>query len=188
MTTIQTEQTIADLLRQPDEKLYELVRGQLVEKDMGFLSSWVAWQISRLIGNYIEGKNLGWVSTEVLVACFPWIPNHARRPDMVYLHRDRLATPLPTQDPVTVAPTWVVEVLSPNDNAMDVDEKVEEYLRAGVELIWVVNPQLHVVHVHRANTPSDRFHDTDTITGGPVLPEFQAVVSDFFPKPQTTSN
>src|SRR5688572_17496713 len=151
MTAIQTEHTIADLLHLPDEKLYELVRGQLVEKKMGFLSIWIAWQVSRLIGNYIEGKQMGWVSTEVPVACFPWIPNHARKPDVAYFHRNRLPMPLPTQDPITVAPNWVVEVLSPNDNAMDVDEKIAEYLQAGIELVWIVNPQIRTIRVHRAN-------------------------------------
>ncbi len=38
---IQTEYTPEDLLALPDEKSYELVDGQLVERKMGAESSWI---------------------------------------------------------------------------------------------------------------------------------------------------
>lgn len=181
MTAVQAEHTFADLISPPDEKLYELIRGQLVEKRMGFLSIWIASQIMHLIQSYLDRDPRGWVSTELPVDCFRWIANHARRPDVVYFHRERLPTPVPTQDPIRVAPNWVTEVLSPNDNALDVDEKIDEYLRAGVELVWIVNPQTRIVRVHRGDGV-ELFHESDTITGQPVLPDFHSLISEFFPK------
>src|SRR3954465_13351514 len=85
------ELTFDDLCNLPDDgKLYELVRGRLVEKHMGFLALWVASQLSRLIGNYVDPRGRGFVSTEVPIGCFPWLRNHGRRPDVVYYHRERL--------------------------------------------------------------------------------------------------
>lgn len=181
MTAVQSEYTFADLFSPPDGKLYELIRGQLVEKKMGALSIWIAWQISHLIGSYLDRDPRGWVSTELPVDCFRWIASHARRPDVVYFQHDRLAAP--TQEPIRVAPNWVVEVLSPHDNALEVDEKIEEYLRAGVDLVWIVNPQTRTVRVHHINGGISLFHESDTITADPVLPGFSSPVSDFFPKP-----
>jgi Uma2 family endonuclease len=166
MTTVQTEQTFDDLLKLSDNgKLYELVRGQLVEKEMGAFSIWVVTQIARLIGNYLASNPRGWVMSEIPVDCFPWIANHGRRPDVAYFHRERM--PVPQEVQTTVAPNWVVEVLSRHDNALDVEDKIDEYLKANVELVWVVNPQLRTVRVHAAEGPRI-FHADDEITGAPA--------------------
>lgn len=180
MSITQTEYTFKDLENLPDDgKLYELVRGQLVEKEMGQLSVWIVSEIVRLIGNYLERDPLGWVFAELPIDCFPWIPNHGRRPDVAYFHRERL--PQPKEVQTSVAPNWVVEVVSKNDTALDVEEKIEEYLRAGVELVWLVYPTLQSVRSHTANDVHVA-HVNDVITGGTVLPKFSAPVRDFFPK------
>lgn len=185
MTTIHTEHTFADLLNLPDDgKLYELVRGQLVEKEVGALAVWIASRIAFLISNYLESDPRGWVMVELPVDCFPWLANHGRRPDVAYFHRERL--PEPTEDQTTATPNWVVEVLSKNDNALEVEKKVQEYLQAGVELVWVVNPQLRTVRAH-TGIDARTFHAGDEITGGPVLPALRAAVGGFFPAATPTT-
>jgi Uma2 family endonuclease len=181
MTQLATEHTIEEFLNPPDDKLYELVHGELVEKHMAALAVWVASQISYLINSFLASHDIGWVATEVPIVCFPWLGQHGRRPDVAYFSHDRLAEP--TDDPITVAPNLVVEVLSPNDDAIELDVKIEEYFRAGVELIWIVNPQLRTVRLHRADgSGGGILHETDTIDGESVLPGFQAIIRDFFPK------
>ena len=44
-------------------------------------------------------------------------------------------------------PDLAVEVISPGDTVRELDDKVEEYLQAGVRLVWVINPDLQVVRV-----------------------------------------
>ena len=64
-----------------------------------------------------------------------------RRADVTFIRRDRYSLQQLTQDGfMTIPPDLAVEVVSPNDYAREVEEKVEEYLRAGVKLIWVVYP------------------------------------------------
>ena len=41
-----------------------------------------------------------------------------------------------------VVPNLVVETINPSDFVEDVLEKIDEYFRAGVELIWVIHPKL----------------------------------------------
>lgn len=182
MSQLQTEHTFADLLNPSDDKLYELVRGQLVEKNMAVLSVFVASQICYLLMRYLESARKGWAMTEVPINCFGWLRNHGRRPDVAYFHFDRL--PELTNDAVTVAPNLVVEVLSPNDDAIDLDIKIEEYFRAGVEVVWVVNPETKTVRTCLPDGSGHLFHESDLVTGDPVLPEFAATVRDFFPKPR----
>jgi len=45
------------------------------------------------------------------------------------------------------APDLVVEVLSPNDNPMDLQQKVRDYLEAGARRVWVVAPEARTVTV-----------------------------------------
>jgi Uma2 family endonuclease len=181
MSTVQTKRTFADLFSAPDDKLYELVRGELVEKQMGFLSLWVATEIAYLIRAYAGAGKLGWVTTELPIDCFPWLANHGRRPDVAYFAKATLPTATPTQDPVRVAPDLVVEVLSPNDDAIALDTKIDEYLKAGVKLVWIVNPQNKTVRIHRADGTLARLAADDAISGESVLPGFTAQVAAFFP-------
>ncbi len=132
-----------------------------------------------MIGNHVAQSGRGWVMPELAINCFPWLQNHGRRPDVAYLDAERFPT-LP-KGPVGKPPDFVAEVLSPNDDAIEVDVKVEEYLRADIKLVWVLNPETRTIRVHRADRSVQVFHEADTITGESVLPEFSAVVREFFP-------
>src|SRR6516164_11669467 len=47
------------------------------------------------------------------------------------------------------APVLAVEVLSPNDVIWEINEKIDEYLDAGVLVVWVVDPHDRTVTVYR---------------------------------------
>ena len=77
-------------------------------------------------------------------------------------------------------PDLAVEVLSPNDLIYDVDEKIREYLDAGVKLIWIINPEQQTVTVYRADGSAARLTETDTLDGQQVVPGFSCLVGEFF--------
>lgn len=68
------------------------------------------------------------------------------------------------------APVLAVEILSPNDRVEDNREKVSEFLRAGVTLIWNVNPYDHTVTVHRSGGEPQTLQRLAG-TGGRTSPE-----------------
>jgi len=172
-------------LNPPDDTLYELVDGKLVEKNMSAISSWVASEIMAFLRDALRRSGEGWVATEIAVMCFPWRKDHGRRPDVAVFRTDRLAGP--TEERITVAPNLVVEVLSPNDRSQEVERKVTDYLRAGVDLLWIVNPDTRNVRVHRADGTGQIIAEADTITANPVVSGFSASVRDFFPKPSVST-
>src|SRR5579883_766017 len=47
-----------------------------------------------------------------------------------------------------LSPDVAVEILSPDDRRIDVDDKVETFLRAGSSLVLVVDPQQRAVELH----------------------------------------
>ncbi|HLL90569.1 MAG TPA: Uma2 family endonuclease, partial [Tepidisphaeraceae bacterium] len=124
----------------------------------------------------------GWVVTEQPVNCFPWLGNHGRRPDVAYFDFDR--HPGPNNRPIMVAPNLVVEVLSPNDDAIELDVKIEEYLRAGVDIVWVVNPETKTVRVQRPDGTGQLLHEDDHLTAEPHLPGFSIAIRDFVNPPR----
>lgn len=73
-----------------------------------------------------------------------------------------------------------VEVLSPNDLARDIDEKVKLYLDNGFGVVWVVNPGTRTVLIRRADGSVSILGENDQITGERFLPGFQCRVGEFF--------
>ena len=81
-----------------------------------------------------------------------------------------------------LVPAMVVEVISPNNTAADMFDKVEEYLTAGVELVWQMFPERRSIIAFGPDYAAV-FRPGDTITAEPVLPGFSCPVTDLFPPP-----
>ena len=175
--------TPEDLLSMRDDRRCELVGGKLVEKPVSALASFVAAVVSRLIGDFVERHGLGFAfDPDLTYQCFPTDPNLVRRPDVSFVRRGRFEGNQFPEGHVRIAPDLVVEVLSPNEKAYDVDEKVDEYLAAGVRLIWIINPESRAVRVDGSNKPSVVLRENDSLDGGQVLPGFSVSIRDIFAK------
>lgn len=180
-----TVYTPEDLLRLEDAASYELVDGKLVERNMGMDSSRIAAHISRLLWPVVEETNLGNVfGADGSYQCFPDAPSKVRKPDVSVVLRGRFPDDRVPSGHSPIPPDLAVEVISPNDLFYEVDEKVEEYLTAGVPLVWVVSPETRSVYVYRRHaSPDARFallQGDDTITGESIIPGFSCRVAEFF--------
>ncbi len=174
--------TPEDLLKMSDGKSYELVDGKLVRRSMGSESSWVGGRVYRLLSDFCEPNNSGWVwPADNSYQCFPDAPTKVRKPDVSFIRRGRLPGERPPKGHCTIAPNLAVEVLSPWEFASRIDTKVQEYLKAGVELVWIINPELRSVRIHRPDGSITELHENDELTGENVLPGFHCRVSALFP-------
>ena len=174
--------TPEDLLRMPDGDRYELVDGVLVEQEMSVLSSWVGGQILSLLVQFCREHGLGWVmGADCGYQCFPGEPGKLRKPDVSFISGTRASSSLFEEGYVRIAPDLAVEVISPHDLAYEVEQKVEEYLRAGVRIVWVVNPRTHTVQVYRLDQTVARLHEEDDLDGEDILPGFRCPVREIFP-------
>ena len=110
-----------------------------------------------------------------------------RRADVSFIRYERYSLEQLSEDGFTfIAPDLAVEVVSPNDLVGELDEKIDEYLRAGVRLVWVVRPAARAVQVFRGARSESWLWATDELSGEDVLPGFRCKVDDLFPKqPQT---
>lgn len=121
--------TPEDLLRMgSDGKRFELVDGKLEERNDSFYSRYVAGNVYNAIHDHVQPRCLGWVVTGGAgFQCFPDDLGKVRRADTSFIALDRL-TPNQaiTVGHVRIAPDLVVEVISPNDYAKTINQKIEE--------------------------------------------------------------
>jgi Uma2 family endonuclease len=175
-----------DLLDMPDQgKGFELVDGQLKELNVSYQSSYVAGEIYFHLRSHVGSRGLGWVAPEgTSFRCFPDEPNRVRRAGTSFhaLHRLTEAQAM-SEGHCTIVPDLVVEVVSPNDLADEVNEKRIEWLEAGAALVWVVHPIQQTIHAYRADGTVSLFGRADVLTADPVLPEFRVPVADLFRLP-----
>jgi len=185
-TVLTSPMTPDDLLRMPDQgKGYELVDGELKEINVSYLSSFVAGRICTRMSTHVDQCNSGWVSPEgTSFQCFPDDPNKVRRSDTAFHQLDRL-TPeqARSEGHCTVVPDLVVEVVSPNDLAYEVNAKRIEWLDAGAKLVWVIHPEQQTIHAYHADGSVRLFKKGDTLTGEPVLPDFRVPLEELFRLP-----
>ncbi len=79
-----------------------------------------------------------------------------------------------------IRPDLAIEVISPTDKVMDLEEKLDDYRDAGIPLVWLVIPNLNRVRVIRLEGPPSDFGLDDEITGESILPSFRCRVADLF--------
>jgi Uma2 family endonuclease len=186
MSTIETRPLITpdELLEMPDGDLYELVDGHLVERDMGFESSYIGARLARLIGNFCEDHPLGWVlGADCSYQCYPDRPKLVRKPDVSFIRLGRLPGEKPYEGHCLIPPDLAVEVVSPRDLFYEVSQKVEEYLGAGVRLVWVVDPEVQTVLIYRADGSIAGLRADGELDGEDVIPGFRCRVGSLFVMP-----
>ena len=80
-----------------------------------------------------------------------------------------------------VPPNLAVEVYSPGNRPGQMLNKVAEYHRAGIPLVWVVYPKSRQVAIFRsADEPPEVLNEDAVIENVPELPGFRCPVADFF--------
>lgn len=162
-----------------DGKLYELIDGELREKHVGIESLFIASRIcERLQVAFYPATGLAFV--EGMIYCFDR-PNHGRKPDVAFVRRDRLPDQRVPRGDLHIAPDLVVEVLSPGNSGIEVQQKLDEYLSAGVPLVWIVNPDSRTIRVFRNDGTTPLFRAEDVIENEPLLAGFRLVVGEMFP-------
>ena len=174
--------TAEDLLAMPsDGNSYELVRGELrMMTPAGFEHGRIAMRLGWRIGRHVEENDLGEVLAAETGFTLERSPDTVRAPDVAFVHRDRVPSPAERQKFAELAPDLAVEVISPSNKPSEIEEKISDYLNAGVRLVWVVYPETQSVVEHRPSTPSNTFGPDDMLQGYDVLPGFTCSMAELF--------
>src|SRR5262249_1422349 len=171
-----------DLLARAEENGFELIDGQLVEKPMGAKSSRVGARLIGRLDPFTEANGLGEVFNSECGYQIFGSKKKVRKPDVSFVARGRLREVDVPDGHLTVPPDLAVEVVSPNDMAEDIDQRVVDYLGAGVRLMWVIYPKTRSVVVFRQDGSGARLNDSQDLSGEDVIPGFTCPVQALFPR------
>ncbi len=182
MSTTTQLMTAEELLTLPrGQWRYELVEGELRQMSpAGYDHGKIAARLTAVLGRYVEGHELGDVCAAETGFKLKSDPDTVRAPDVAFISRARVAEVSDVRGYGHGAPDLAVEVVSPNDKVSEVEEKVAEWLTAGVKLVWVVSPKLHTVTIYRSRTDITVLTENDTLDGEQVVPGFRYPLAKLF--------
>lgn len=174
-----TEDDVLAALEAVDKRLYELIDGVLVEKAMGYSESVLAVYLAEVLNAFVRRCNAGLVSGPD--GPFRLFIGRIRFPDVGFISWDRLPGRRRPKRPIPdLVPDLAAEVLSVSNTAAEMKRKLQDYFKAGVRLVWVIDPEARTLSVYTSPDSPTVLDETDTLTGAPVLPEFRLVLRELF--------
>jgi Uma2 family endonuclease len=166
----------------PDDVLYEVIDGQIVElPPMGTRQEITAGVLHLCLGQFVETQKLGRAVMETLFDLTNQV-GRKRRPDVAFVSQQRWprSKPIPETDGWQVVPNLAVEVTSRTNPWDEVMEKVKEYFQVGVERVWVVSPRQLQVHVFETAHTVRIVTLDDDLTDEQLLPGFRLPLRELF--------
>ncbi len=101
-------------------------------------------------------------------------------PDAMFITNKKLPLRRSSEGYLLTIPELVVEIRSKNDSNSYVDQKVRDYLKAGVEVVWVVDAARKAVFEYRPAAESRTYSHGDVLTLDDLIPGFNMRVADVF--------
>lgn len=163
---------------------FELINGERRPKLVSAaLHNETLKQLHHRLQSWAEAGHYGKVFSEAVfvlpdILDANWITG-SRIPDLMFIAS--LSTLTLQSIPLTELPDMVVEIVSPEDKATELDEKIDLYLADGVSLVWIVYPERHKVMVYTPDADHPQIlRVEDSLEGGELLPGFRLSLSDLF--------
>jgi Uma2 family endonuclease len=169
------------LVSVPDDMLYEVVDGKIVEKIVGVYEADIATLLIRFLAPFVAAHRLGRVLGETIFR-IDQAKNLQRRPDVAFVSDARWPA---HRKPPKVAvwdmvPDLAIEIVSPSNTADHVQEKIHEYFTAGVSRVWVVYPGQQEVYVYATATQVQIVPLGQDLDGGELVPGFRLPLTALF--------
>ena len=174
--------TADELLKLSDDGYrYELVEGQLrkmplLGSEHGVLTLRLAWRLAQ----HVEKHELGIFFAAETGFRIKSDPDTVRAPDIAFVRKERIPETGIPRSYWQSAPDLAVEVISPSETYIEVEEKVLDWIMAGTSMVWVVNPRRRTVTVYHSLKDSTLLTEEDELNGGDVIEGFQCRVAEIF--------
>lgn len=182
MGTVATRpMTAEEFWRLPgDGKWRVLVRGEVVETmPPGARHGVVALRLGTRLHTWTASGPAGCVGVESGFLLHR-DPDTVRGPDVFYVRAERIPASGIPEAYWHLAPDVAVEIVSPNESADEVREKVRDYLAAGTCLVWVMYPRTQEVIVHTPDGLARTYSRGDVLGEFDILPGFACAVAELF--------
>ena len=172
--------TIDDLLRVNGQGgMCELVDGVLVDKAMGWRESLIASLVCELLRQFLRTHDLGLVAGPD--GFIRILKSQVRGPDVTFVSWDRLpGGKVPQERVPELVPDLAIDVLSEGNTYGEMARKRREYFHAGVRQVWMIDLDYRTVAVYSDITQYELLDETQTLSGGDILPGLEIPLSELF--------
>lgn len=147
-------------------------RTLVIMSPTGSKTGWRNSKLTQRLANWAEqdGTGLAFDSSTGFT-----LPNGAKRsPDAAWVRRARWEALSEAQQEglAPLCPDFVVELRSPDDRLITLQEKMAEYIANGAQLGWLLDPHTSQVYIYRPQSIVEVLEAPPTLSGEPVLPGF----------------
>jgi Uma2 family endonuclease len=173
--------TAEQLAALPDNgKRCELVDGVLhIISPAGGRHGRIAGKLFLRVGNHVERHKLGETFAAETGFLLHQNPDTVRAPDVYFVSYERLGEFADYPGYLPLAPDLAAEVVSPNDQSSEVESKANDWLRAGVRVVLIVDPQTNSIREFRSANQIHVYSE-GAIDLGDILPDFKLDVAELF--------
>jgi Uma2 family endonuclease len=165
----------------PDDMLYEVVDGKLVEKIVGASEIEIATLLVGFLAPFVRSHRLGRVLGEMIFR-IDQAKDLQRRPDVSFVSHARWPSHrrVPKVAVWDMVPDMAIEIVTPSNTADQVQEKIHDYFAAGVRRVWVVYPRQQEVYDYASPAKIQVLQLGQDLDGGELIPGFRLPLAVLF--------
>ena len=167
-------------MREPVDHRLEVSRGRLVRVPAQWaLDSRVAGRLALALMDYDKATRRGFgllYPRHVLSES----PATVRIPDVSFAPTRRIPRVPYHRALWRLAPVLAVKVLSDLDTIGELQERIVDYLEAGVRLVWIIGPDARSATVYRHRQDPFILREGESLDGGDVLPGLSIPLEGIF--------
>jgi Uma2 family endonuclease len=162
-------------LSREDGYTYEWVNGKVekTKRTMDYTQVFILDNLLRLFDQIkIQHEIKGRLTTEIDT----FFAGSHRRPDLCFLTDEQMRA---TKHGVIPVPSFVIEIISNNDKMKRSQQKLLDYWRADVAVVWHIFPDLEIIHVYQGKKMVVCIGD-DICSAAPILPQYTFAAKEIF--------
>ncbi len=178
-SSLKTPQTVAEfekwVLSRKLKNIYEFRYGNIIKKGgMKQLEFFIVKFLSRSFTKTLAYQNEGELLPESDV---PIDDFRKRIADLAYFNENQVNQAANGQK---VIPSFAIELLSPNEVLEDIEDKIQDYFDAGVQVVWYISPKKKLIYVYTSPSDVKIYKGEQICHARPALPDFEFKTEDLF--------
>jgi len=158
----------------------ELDEGRVMEMaHASFLHGFVQAQAAKFVNVYLDETGADFLvsqNTSFLLA-----PDIERAPDICVIRRSSYEAMETVRGVLRGCPDLAIEVISGSDTAIDMERKIQQYLRAGATAAWIFYPETRNVLVRRRSGEARMLESRQILEEPELLPGLRIPLDRVFP-------
>lgn len=135
-----------------EEKWFEIIDGEVIYMSPNvYIHNVIVANIYDILRDYLRKNKIGRVLADGLIHVLRVHEKGVRDvriPDLSFVRKERIPKGFSRYQPFMGAPDLAVEVVSPNEGASELRDKIVDYLGEGTEQVWVAYPNRKEIHVY----------------------------------------